>query len=192
MENDLFRGRLVRLGATSLESAAERVARWAQNSEYYRLLDTEPTRPITAKALKEEWDKEEEGDWVVFDIITLEDDKAIGFVSLNDIDSVHSKCWVGIGLGEPDYWGRGFGTEAMRLALSYAFTELNLHRVNLGVFEYNPRAIRSYEKAGFVHEGRARQELLREGQSWDGLYMGILRPEWEKGQSALLKGDNHE
>ena len=59
------------------------------------------------------------------------------------------------------------------------FNELNLHRVSLDVFEYNPRAIRSYEKVGFVFEGRTRKFLNREGQRWDMIFMGILRSEWE-------------
>jgi RimJ/RimL family protein N-acetyltransferase len=58
--------------------------------------------------------------------------------------------------------------------------ELNLHRVTLDVFEYNPRAIRSYEKAGFRHEGRQRQALVRNGKRWDLLEMGILCEEWLK------------
>jgi RimJ/RimL family protein N-acetyltransferase len=192
MERNPFRGEMVRLGMTDMESATQRVARWATNSEYYRLLDSEPTRLMTAKAIKEEWEKEgEPQDYVVFDIITLVDDKAIGFVSLDDINHIHGGCWVGIGLGEREYWGRGYGTEAMRLALGYAFDELHLHRVNLGVFEYNPRAIRSYEKAGFVHEGRVRQELQREGRHWDGLYMGILRGEWDRKRNPAASGVNN-
>jgi RimJ/RimL family protein N-acetyltransferase len=66
----------------------------------------------------------------------------------------------------------------MIVILRYAFQELNLRRVALDTFEYNPRAIRSYEKAGFVHEGRARGYLYREGQRWDLIFMGILREEW--------------
>jgi RimJ/RimL family protein N-acetyltransferase len=136
-------------------------------------------RPYTAKAAKEEWEKDEpSNDFVVFDIIALDSDKPIGFVALFAIDYVRGNTWVGIGIGERDYWGKGCGTEAMRMAIRYAFVELNLHRVNLGVFEYNPRAQRAYEKAGFVYEGRSRQELHREGRRWDGIYMGVLRPEW--------------
>ena len=56
--------------------------------------------------------------------------------------------------------------------------EMNLRRVSLNVFEYNPRGIRSYEKAGFRHEGRQRQYLNRDGRRWDIVYMGILREEW--------------
>ena len=92
----------------------------------------------------------------------------------------HGEGWVGIGLGERDYWGNGYGTDAMRLMLRFAFDELNLWRVSLGVFAYNPRAIRSYEKAGFRREGLVRGDCRRDGQRWDSVFMGILRDEWLK------------
>jgi RimJ/RimL family protein N-acetyltransferase len=87
-------------------------------------------------------------------------------------------AFVGLGIGEIEYWSKGYGTDIMNVLLRYAFTEINLKRVTLSVFEYNPRAIRSYEKAGFCHEKRRRRALNREGQRWDELYMGILREEW--------------
>ena len=68
----------------------------------------------------------------------------------------------------------------MNLTLRYAFTELNLRRVSLDVFEFNERAVRSYEKVGFHMEGRQRQAIIREGRRWDMLFMGILREEWIK------------
>jgi RimJ/RimL family protein N-acetyltransferase len=115
-----------------------------------------------------------------FQIRTLDGDILIGFVGLFGEFMNHGDAWVGIGLGEREYWGRGYGTDTMRVILRYAFTELNLWRVTLGTFEYNPRAIHSYEKAGFTLEGRARKNLLRDGRRWDTLFMGILREEWEK------------
>ena len=92
---------------------------------------------------------------------------------------------MAIALGERSYWGKGFGTDAMQIMLRYAFCELNLRSVGLIVFEYNPRAIRSYEKIGFVHEGRIRGAILREGKRWDFLYMGLLREEWSARQLNL-------
>ena len=86
---------------------------------------------------------------------------------------------IGIGLGAREYWGQGYGTDAMQTLLRYAFTEMNLRRLTLLVFDYNPRAIRSYEKCGFVKEGTVRGVLQREGQRWDWHYMGILKEEWE-------------
>jgi len=88
--------------------------------------------------------------------------------------------YVGIGIGDRDDWSKGYGTDAMKLAVRYAFLELNLHRVTLGVFEHNPRARRAYEKAGFVLEGRMRGDCLRDGQRSNTLWMGILRKEWER------------
>jgi RimJ/RimL family protein N-acetyltransferase len=66
----------------------------------------------------------------------------------------------------------------MKISLRYAFLELGVQRVSLGLHEYNPRALRSYEKAGFQLEGRTRKDVLREGKRTDTLWMGILREEW--------------
>ena len=87
---------------------------------------------------------------------------------------------MGIGIGEQTCWSKGRGTDAMRIFLRYAFTELNLHRISLDVLDSNARAIRSYEKAGFVVEGHARQVVRRDGQRGGLIFMGILRDEWLK------------
>ncbi|HEX9617504.1 MAG TPA: GNAT family protein [Anaerolineales bacterium] len=87
---------------------------------------------------------------------------------------------LGILIGDKTYWNQGYGTEVMRLLLRHGFTTLNLHRIFLRVFENNPRAIRAYEKAGFVLEGRMRQAEYRDGQYWDVLLMSVLSPEWSE------------
>jgi RimJ/RimL family protein N-acetyltransferase len=185
MNHSLFQGELVRLGAADAKRDAEYIAKASREAEYSRLLDSDPAVPTSVKALEAELEEElEEQDSITFVIYTLDGDKAIGFIGLNAISWNNRDSWVGIGIWDPEYRGKGYGTDAMRLVLRYAFTELNLHRVTLGVFEYNPRAQRSYQKAGFTLEGRVRQELNRNGQRWDGLYMGILRQEWEEKQDA--------
>jgi RimJ/RimL family protein N-acetyltransferase len=78
----------------------------------------------------------------------------------------------------------------MRLMLHYAFTELNLQRITLAVFDYNRRAVRSYEKAGFTYEGRERGFLYRDGERADTLFMGILRDEWLKAKSLTGSGSS--
>ena len=77
------------------------------------------------------------------------------------------------------YRDRGLGTEALRLALRYAFDDLELHKVYLRVLEYNHRARRAYEKCGFVVEGYLREEMQVNGACHTLLYMGILRPDFE-------------
>jgi RimJ/RimL family protein N-acetyltransferase len=89
---------------------------------------------------------------------------------------------LGVGIGEPDYWGKGYGSEAVNLLLRFGFEALNLRRVSLTVFEYNQRAYKSYQKLGFQVEGCARQMLNRFERRWDMIYMGILRDEWEAQQ----------
>jgi RimJ/RimL family protein N-acetyltransferase len=181
--DDIFRGDLVRLGGDNPATIAEAFTRWNRDSEYLRLLDDEPAQLHSVKGNQEWLEKEfETGDKLkfFFTIHTLDDDRMIGFTGLWIEDWNHRHAWVGIGLGEREYWGRGYGTDAMRLTVRYAFDELDLQRVSLSVFEYNPRAIRSYEKAGFEHEGRLRQTVLRDGRRWDLVLMGILREDWEK------------
>jgi RimJ/RimL family protein N-acetyltransferase len=103
----------------------------------------------------------------------------IGNCGLHRVDWKSRSAAFGIALGEKAYWGRGYGTDATRTLLRFAFHELNLHRVELEVFEYNPRARRCYEKAGFRHEGTRRQAHFHEGQYHDIHLMAILGGEFQ-------------
>jgi RimJ/RimL family protein N-acetyltransferase len=191
--SSLFDGELVRFVASDIKAAAEATARWLTDTEYARLLDSDPPRLATAQALQAEWEKESPNphNFVVFDIQAKADERQIGFIALFNFYWNHGEAWVAIGIGEREYRGRGCGTDAMRVLLRYAFTELNLHRVTLIVFGYNPRAMRSYEKAGFVVEGRQRRCLHRDGQWWDMVFMGILKDEWEKERFKFQKMIRH-
>lgn len=178
---DIYNGELVRLGAMNAEEAGKAFARWSRDSEFRRLLDSGVSSLPSAKAAQTWLEKElEEGSlnqhW--FSIRKLDDDQLLGDIDLYVYNWSARDAFVGLGIGEREFWGRGYGTDVMRVILRYAFTEVNLHRVTLTVFEYNPRAIRSYEKAGFRHEGRIRGTLNKEGRRWDILVMGILREEW--------------
>ncbi len=178
MSVDALTGMRVYLSAYDLEKDPAVMVKWMDDSEYRRLLDSDAVILWNQKQLQKFL--EEEGFGVfAFAIRTIEDDRLIGDIGLGGINWPAGSAWVGIGLGERADWGKGYGSDAMQVLLRYAFEQLNLRRVNLNVFEYNPRAIRSYEKVGFVHEGRARQWVQREGRRWDSIYMGILRREWE-------------
>jgi RimJ/RimL family protein N-acetyltransferase len=185
LSTPLFEGEMVRLVSPEPELAAERIAKWMCDSEFVRLMDTDPARLLSVDKYKEWFEKDmvddEKNDELFFLIQTFPENQPIGLIGLDGIRWTHGDAWVGIGLGERDYWGKGYGSDAMRILLRYAFSELNLHRLSLSVFEYNRRAIRSYQKVGFVDEGRARQFLNRDGQRYDLLFMGILRAEWEGG-----------
>ena len=98
----------------------------------------------------------------------------------HNIDWKNRKAVQGIFIGEKEYWGRGYGSDAIRALLGFAFREMNLHRVYLSVYDYNERAIRCYEKCGFRHEGRLRKARFSDGRYHDELMMGILREEFEE------------
>jgi RimJ/RimL family protein N-acetyltransferase len=181
LEENILIGKHVKLTVEEVEVMAENFSRWQRDSEYHRLLSTEAFNPHSMKAIREWLEKNLEKDppeFYLFMIRKLDDDRLIGEIDLGGMSLTHGDGFVGISIGEREFWGKGYGTEAMDLILRFAFLELNLQRISLDVFEYNPRAIRSYEKAGFIHEGRQRGMLNRDGQRYDLLFMGILRDEW--------------
>ena len=178
MNTCAFEGRLVRLAIFDPENDAGHLARWNQDSEFQQLLSSGPACLWLPRQIKE-WMEKHYEEMYSFTIRTLADDRAIGNVELSGISWPAGDAWVGIGIGEREYWGKGYGTDAMNLILRFAFETLNLKRVSLTVFEYNERAVRSYEKCGFRPEGRLRQWMQRAGQRYDLIFMGVLREEWE-------------
>jgi RimJ/RimL family protein N-acetyltransferase len=104
--------------------------------------------------------------------------RLIGLTTFSNLDPDNGSVLFHITIGEPDAWGRGYGTEATGLMLELAFKRIGLHRVTLSVFSFNERAIRSYQKSGFRLEGRAREAILRDSQRFDELSMGVLATEW--------------
>lgn len=101
-------------------------------------------------------------------------------MSLISIDYKNRNAELIIDIGEPDYWGKGYGQEALQILLQYAFHELNLHRLSLRVFDFNERAIRLYSRMGFKQEGVMKETLFRNGAWHDIIYMGLLRSEYIK------------
>ena len=174
-----LQGELVRLAAFDLEKDSEALARWSRDSEYQRLLDTGPSVVNASTSMREFMEKEIGKNYILFGIRPLNEDRTVGFADLSGFDWLARSAWVAIGIGEAEYRGRGLGTEAMRLLVRFAFEQLNLNRINLTVFSYNPRAMRSYEKCGFVYEGCQRQFLNRDGRRWDMVYMGLLKSDWQ-------------
>jgi RimJ/RimL family protein N-acetyltransferase len=190
MTTKLFIGQKIRLTAPDPEKDAAAMASWSRDGEFLRLLSSGVARPWTVSATKKELEDniglnrdEPKSRQFAFLIRTLEAEgqptRLVGLVDLVVVQWPHRDAYIGIGIGERADWGKGYGSDAMRLILRYAFDELNLHRVTLTVFEYNERAIHTYRKLGFQEEGRQRQRLRRDGRLWDMLVMGLLREEWK-------------
>jgi diamine N-acetyltransferase len=105
--------------------------------------------------------------------------EAIGNTSFMHVDWISRNAEIGIFIGEKKVWSQGYGREAMKLMLRHGFNDMNLHRIFLRVYEHNLRGIKAYEYAGFVHEGRLRQDVFRDGAYRDVLIMSVIRPEWQ-------------
>ena len=115
----------------------------------------------------------------VFAIRTKADNQFIGSSALINLNGVTHSAEIGINLSNPDYRGKGYGREVMLLTMRYGFEQFNLNRIHLRVMGFNTRAIRLYEKLGFVHEAREREVFYHDGKYFDQLIMSILRTEWE-------------
>jgi RimJ/RimL family protein N-acetyltransferase len=148
---------------------------WAalQDAETMRLTGTHQV--FTEEAVRS-WlgslaGRDDRADWAV---IRLADGAHIGEVVLNDLDEDNGCAGFRIALGGPAWLGQGYGTEATRAVLDHAFGTVGLHRVELEVYAFNPRAQRSYEKCGFVVEGRRRDALRWQGEWVDAITMAVL------------------
>jgi len=175
---NLFSGTLIRLAALQREDLPI-YAGWFRDYEIERFLLPDVVVPMTDEAEAEWYERASKAtDSYTFAIRTLADDVLIGNCSLFEISQKNRVATFGIVVGNKEYWGKGYGSDATREMLRFAFYELNLNRVQLEVYDFNKRAIRAYENVGFVHEGTRRNALFREGRYHDIHMMSVLRDEW--------------
>ena len=113
-----------------------------------------------------------------FVIVTLEDNKMIGTVSLEDINWINRTATLGIFIGDKEFRSKGYGTEAIRLILEYGFKYMNLYNIKLDLMEFNERALKCYEKCGFKEYGRRRKCKFVNGKYYDSISMVILADEF--------------
>jgi len=181
MHKNIFIGKKVRLVAMNPEKDGKLMSKWRRDTDYARLLDSDPIRLWSGNQMKDWFEnkqKAEAFEEINFMIYPLESKEPIGFIELDGITWHHRTSWVGIGIGSRDYWGKGYGSDALRILSRYAFEELGLYRLNLNVFSYNTRAIKAYENVGYKVEGSIRDALQRDNQRWDLVFMGLLKEDF--------------
>ncbi len=173
-------GKLVRLRAYE-KSDLKAVMKWINDEEVTDLLGGEMLIYPVSSVAEEKFietaaassDKQK-----TFVIETLAERRYIGAISFNVIDWRNRSAGLGIVIGEKPLWGKGYGTDAMRVMIRLAFDKMNLHRLWLHVHDYNARAIASYEKCGFKREGLLRDDHFARGIYHDTIVMGILESEY--------------
>ena len=176
---DLFHGDKVRLTAFT-DQDYPIIAQWHQNAEFLRLFDGRPAYPRTAQQTQDHIETMQQSPTdFVFAIRPLKDDACVGYLELDGINWTHRITGMGLAIGDRSNRGKGYGIDAARLALRYAFNELNLYRVTVTVFSYNTTSLNLCDKLGFTREGAFREFLQRDGQRFDMILLGILHHEWQ-------------
>ncbi|WP_113406116.1 GNAT family N-acetyltransferase [Rhizobium sp. SYY.PMSO] len=146
----------------------------AEIAEMYGL-DKDDIKPMTREGAVRwvQWLAERPHAWVI------EINGAFaGEIRLDNVNAQDRRATMAIGIGNPALLGKGFGTEAIDLLLRHAFEDIGLHRIGIRVLAYNRRAIRAYEKCGFVIEGRERETAYVNGSWHDDIMMGLLDREF--------------
>ncbi len=172
----ILKGENVSLRPIKLDDAP-RFVRWLKDEEVRKFLSANP-KEISLKEEKE-WIKslaKKKKSEKHFAIDTKENIH-IGSLSLS-LNLKNKSAELGILIGDKNYWGKGYGAEATQLLLNYGFTKIRLHRIGLGVYAYNKRAINLYKKLGFKNEGVKREAIFWKGKFYDLIQMGILQKEW--------------
>lgn len=161
--------RLIPLGIEHLDSTMAGL----EQEEFMRLTGTHGsfTREQVERFLARVSEADDRVDWA---ILRASDDMYLGEVVLNDLDVNNRSMNFRISLNDPANVGQGYGTEATRAVVHYGFETVGLHRISLGVYAFNPRARRVYEKCGFIHEGTERDALYWRGEWVDQHRMSIL------------------
>lgn len=181
----MIQGERVRLRALE-EEDAEDCWRWFNNWDVVRNLESRyPLSRPAEREIVERLMKPQPND-KVFAIETLDGGLYLGNVGLHRISWEDRRATFGIFIGEKAYWGKGYGTDATRAVLRFAFEQMNLNRIDLQVLDDNERGLRCYEKIGFSREGVQRQYRYREGRYVDMVMMSILRQEYEARRDEFI------
>lgn len=189
-EKQLFLGDQVRLAAPDADKDAEIESKWTLDLDYLHAINVRPAYPLNTHLVKkqyEEQQKEAEKNHLFWWAVRLKaDDRLIGWLKINNVEWSHGAAEMSLAIGAQADRNQGYGSDAMRLALVYAFNEMNLHRLRAVVPGYNAGALRFFERFGFIEEVRRREALLLHGQRHDELWLGLLRRDWSGGheQSA--------
>ena len=184
IQTQLFESPEICLGPIDHEKDPQIESKWTHDSEFMRLMETTPARPLSAAMIKKQYEKlekqiEEDKNLYHFMIRAKADDRLIGKAVIQWIEWTNGNGWLRLGIGAAEDRRKGYGTQALQMLLRFAFAELNLFRVSAAVPEYNEAAAALLQKFGFTQEVCRRSALERDGRRWDLYVFGLLRDEWQ-------------
>jgi len=166
-------GQRIFLKTLDQNQATKEYCGWLNDAEVNKYLETRETTIAKLKQYIKE--KNENPKCLFFGIFFKENNKHIGNIKLEPIDFKNKKATIGILIGDKNYWGRGIGTEAIKVLVDYGFKNLNLKEINLGVISENKPALNLYKKVGFKVDG-VRKKAIRHGDKlFDKVIMSVVK-----------------
>jgi RimJ/RimL family protein N-acetyltransferase len=183
IQTPLFEAQDIRLGPIDHDKDPEVESQWTHDSEFMRLMELKPVRPLAPAMVKKGYEDlekeiEESRNLFYFTIRAREDDHLLGKAVLEWIDWSNGNGYLRLGIGSGTDRGKGLGAQALDLLLRFAFAELSLFRVTIVIPEYCQAALALVRKFGFVEEVRRRKAILRDERAWDLIVFGLLHSEW--------------
>ena len=178
-----LKGKRVALRPLRKETDLENCVRWMNNEEIRRFITV--YLPVNFRS-EEEWfeklakDKEN----IVLAIETSEG-KFIGIMGLHRINWKDRTATTGAIIGDKEYWGKGYGTEAKMLLLDYVFNTLNLRKIGSMVIAYNKRSLAYSLHCGYKIEGVLKKQIFKEGRYWDEIILGVFKNDWLSARKKL-------
>jgi RimJ/RimL family protein N-acetyltransferase len=184
IQTQLFESTRLRLGPIDFDKDPEVESRWTHDPVFLHGLSLNPARPMSAAQMKKRYEAiekeiEESHNSFHFAVRSKEDERLIGLARIEWIEWSHGTGNLKLAIGDAKDRRQGYGSEVMVLMLRFAFEELNLYRLSVAVGEDNLAGLALLKKFGFVEEVRRRKAMLRDGQFYDVIHMGLLRNEWQ-------------
>lgn len=187
MSETSLQNQLLRLGSFDPEKDAEIEAAFTLDQGYMAQVNPDLPRPLSAEQIKKRYEnldkRAEEENLYFFALRAQADDRLLGFAEFDWISWAHGSASLTLAVGDAQAKAEGWLRQAVEILAAYAFTELNLHSLNLRVPGYDQETQALLAEGGFTLEVRQRQAVQRDGQRWDVLRYGLLQPEWQQRQA---------
>ena len=168
-----IKGDRIYLRTLDEKNATQEYCGWLNNPEVNKYLETREASIANLKQYIK--GKNEVPNCLFLGIFLKGNNKHIGNVKLEPIDLKAKKATFGILIGDKNCWGKGIGTEVTKIVMNYAFNDLGLEEVNLGVLSENKAAIKIYEKVGFYIEKKVKKGIQHGNKFYDKIVMKIRK-----------------
>jgi len=164
-----LKGKRIYLREVVVQDVSKRYLEWMKNPLIKKYIESRDENIKIDTLIQYVKEKQADKNSIFLAIVLNQNDMHIGNIKLGPIDWYHRLADIGIIIGETEFWGQGYATEAVQLLSNYAFNVLNLHKLTAGCYEGNRSSARAFEKANFFLEATRPKHLYHEGK-----YQGLL------------------